>query len=204
MVEISSNDSPLDVLNSQRLLGRDLKRSGYCSEFLPMNRSAKPGHRVDCYFFDLTIDKDVIATRFQSVFAGKVGVADGNNSIHWQLAHLAGQVTETLFSDFWDDHTRQHQLVSYFVHRIVRTIGAEKHLQDVFFASYLPLAEGNQALSNIADRVSAVLMDFCPSQVERYRLFRCNFLHYVLNSLGKSSQQEYYEVSQWLDNDGIS
>ncbi len=177
-VSVADGEVPRDMVNTQREIAKKLKRPQLCVDFLPIERSASPEPRVDCYLFDVAHDQNEILKHFQTAFRGTVTPNTIETlQIDWQLAWQAAKATEMLLKSFWDDFTLDMYLAHFLVASITANIGCGNKLNRLFFThlrAQFPVNPHND-LSQLAQNVTSLLVDACCDENDRFYHYSCHF-----------------------------
>jgi len=110
-VQITNGNSN-QLLETTRDIGRALQQQKHCSAFLPINRSGEG--RIDCYLFDVSIQRNEIQELFLASLSCPVVVNEEELSRDLQLVKSAAIVVETLLTQYKDDERIQKVFSEHF------------------------------------------------------------------------------------------
>ncbi len=115
-----TNGNSNQLLEKIRIIGRILHQQNQCSAFLPINRSNEG--RIDCYLFDVTIQKNEIEKMFLSSLNCSLEVQEQEISEDLHLVKSAAIVVEILLTQY-EGNERTQKVFSEHFHYILNGLG---------------------------------------------------------------------------------
>ncbi len=145
-VQITNGNSN-QLLETTRDIGRALQQQKQCSAFLPINRSGEG--RVDCYLFDITIQRNEIQQLFLSSLNCPIDVKEEEMSRDLELVKSAAIVVEILLTQYQENERPQKLLYEHF-HYVLNSLQLN-YLAEIDFYLYA-VHEIANILSNLASK----------------------------------------------------